>query len=216
MTAGMVREVKAVLLDGMGTLLRLVPPAPALAEALGVDLATAERAFRAEVGYYLAHQLEGSDPARLADLRRRAAAVLASAAGVREEGALVALMGSLRFQPFADVAPALEDLRARGPRLVVVSNWDCSLTDVLGGLGLLPLFDAVVTSAEVGASKPDARIFRAALAAARCDAAEAVHVGDSVVNDIEGARGAGIRALLLARDGGGDLSTLGELRALLS
>jgi putative hydrolase of the HAD superfamily len=216
MAAGMAHEVRAVLLDGMGTLVHLIPPAPALAEALGVDQQTAERAFRAEVDYYLAHQLEGSDPSALADLRRRSADVLADAAGVPREGALDALMGALRFETFEDVAPALEELRARGLRLVVVSNWDWSLTDVLGSVGLLPLLDGVVTSAEVGASKPAPAIFEAGLVAARCSADEAVHVGDSVEHDVEGARAAGMRALLLEREGGGDLRSLGELPALLS
>lgn len=200
----------------MGTLVHLIPPGPALAAALGVDLQTAERAFHAEVGYYLEHQLEGSDPASLTDLRERAAAVLADAAGVPREGAVEALMGSLRFEAFADAAPALEQLRARGIRLVVVSNWDWSLTDVLGGAGLLPLLDGVITSAEAGASKPDRAIFDAALKAAGCSAAEAVHVGDSVEHDVEGARAAGIRPLLLAREGEGDLTSLDELPALLS
>src|SRR5689334_70125 len=160
MAVGMAMQVKAVLLDGMGTLLRLAPPAPALARALGVDEATAERAFRAEVDYYLAHQLEGSDAESLADLRARSAAVMAEAAGLEMEpaAAVEALMGSLRFEAFEDAAPALMDLREAGARLVVVSNWDWSLTDVLGGLGLLPLLDAVITSAEVGAQKPDAAI----------------------------------------------------------
>jgi putative hydrolase of the HAD superfamily len=216
MTACMANEVRAVLLDGMGTLVHLIPPGPALAAAFGVDLETAERAFRAEVDFYLAHQLEGSDPKTLADLRERAAAVLADAAGVPREGALDALMTSLRFKAFADAAPALEQLRARGMRLVVVSNWDWSLTDVLGGAGMLPLLDGVITSAEVGAAKPDPAIFEAGLAAAGCSAAEAVHVGDSVAHDVEGARAAGIRPLLLAREGGGDLRSLGELPALLS
>jgi putative hydrolase of the HAD superfamily len=200
----------------MGTLLRLVPPAPALAAALGVDVATAERAFRAEVDYYLLHQLEGSDPSRLSDLRQRCADVLAEAAGVEREGALEALLGSLRFEAFEDAAPALMDLRERGLRLFVVSNWDWSLADVLGGVGLLPLFDGVITSAEAGAAKPDAAIFEAALTAAGCAPGEAIHVGDSIEKDVEGARAAGIRALLLAREGGGDLRTLKELPALLS
>src|SRR4051812_6070267 len=95
-------RVKVVLLDGMGTLLRLGPPAPALADKLGGDLATAERAFRAEVAYYLEHQLEGSDTAGLANLRERSARVLADAAGVPAEGALEALIESLRFEPFQD------------------------------------------------------------------------------------------------------------------
>jgi putative hydrolase of the HAD superfamily len=218
MAASMAMQVKAVLLDGMGTLLRLVPPAPALARALGVDEPTAERAFAAEVAYYLEHQLEGSDAAGLADLRTRSAAAMAEAAGVElaPEAAVAALMSSLRFEAYEDAAPALMDLRERGLRLVVVSNWDWSLTDVLGGLGLLPLLDAVITSAEAGAQKPGAAIFQAGLAAAGCSAAEAVHVGDSAGNDVEGARAAGVRPLLLAREGGGDLTSLAELPALLS
>src|SRR3954468_12714643 len=219
MAAGMANEgrrVKAVLLDGMGTLVRLEPPAPALARSLGVDLATAERAFEAEVAYYLEHQLEGSDAGSLADLRARSATVQAQAAGVDPARALEALMEALRFEAFDDVAPALMDLRERRVRLVVVSNWDWSLWDVLGGLGLLPLLDAIVTSAEVGAAKPDPAIFEAALAAAGCSAAEAVHVGDSIDHDVASARAAGIRPLLLARDGDGDLSSLAELPALLS
>jgi putative hydrolase of the HAD superfamily len=218
MAVGMAMQVKAVLLDGMGTLLRLVPPAPALARALGVDETTAERAFRAEVDYYLEHQLEGSDVESLADLRTRSAAVMAEAAGVELEpaAAVAALMGSLRFEAFPDVAPALMDLRERGLRLVVVSNWDWSLTDVLGGLDLLAMLDGVITSAEVGAAKPDAAIFEAALRAAGCEAAEAGHVGDSVEHDVGGARAVGARALLLAREGGGDLTRLAELPSLLS
>jgi putative hydrolase of the HAD superfamily len=216
MAAGMAMEVRAVLLDGMGTLLRLVPPAPALAEELGVDVPTAERAFRAEVEYYVAHHLEGVDASKLADLRRRCAEVLAAEAGVDPGPALAALMDSLQFEPFDDAVPALTELRARGLRTVVVSNWDCSLASVLERVGLRPLVDAAVASAVVGAAKPQRAIFEAGLAAAGCAAAEAVHVGDSVENDVDGARAAGIRAFLLARDGGGDLRTLGELPTLLS
>jgi 2-haloalkanoic acid dehalogenase type II len=219
MAVGMANEVtrvKAVLLDGMGTLLRLVPPAPALARALAIDEASAERGFRAEVAYYLEHQLEGFDTERLANLRERCAAVMAEAAGVEPEGALEALMRSLRFEAFGDAPPALTQLRDLGLRLVVVSNWDCSLPDVLERVGLLTLVDAVVASAVVGAAKPDPRIFAAALDAAGCRGAEAVHVGDSPANDVEGARRVGIRSVLLAREGSGDIRSLVELPALLS
>jgi putative hydrolase of the HAD superfamily len=211
--------VRAVLLDGMGTLLRLVPPAPALARALGVDEATAERAFREEVAYYVVHHLEGSDPSGLGDLRARCAAVLAEAAGTDPELALDALTGSLRFEAWEDVEPALSAVRDLGIRLVVVSNWDCSLTDVLGGLGLLPLLDGVVTSAEVGAAKPDPRVFEVALEQAGCAPGQALHVGDSVENDLEGAIAAGVRGVLLDRDGSGAagaIASLSELPALLS
>lgn len=203
----------------MGTLVRLVPPAPALARALGVDEGTAERAFAAEVAYYVAHHLEGSDPSRLEDLRRRCAGVLAREADVDPARALDALLGALEFEAWEDAAPALSAIRAAGCRAVVVSNWDCSLPAVLDGVGLGPLLDGVVASAVVGAAKPDRRIFEAGLALAGCAAGRALHVGDSAANDVAGAAAAGIRPLLLDRHGtGGDavITSLSELPALLS
>lgn len=206
----------------MGTLLRLVPPVPALAAHLGISEAVAARAFRAEVDYYLEHQLEASDPPSLADLRRRCADVLADTAGVAREGALEALMASIRFEPFDDAAPALRRLREDGLRLVVVSNWDCSLPDVLAEVGLRDAVDGVVSSASVGFSKPDPGIFAVALRAAACAPAEALHVGDSLEADVEGARAAGLAAVHLdrgrgaARAGITSIASLAELPALLS
>ena len=59
----------------------------------------------------------------------------------------------------------------------------------------------MVTSAAAGAPKPDPALFVAALRLAGCAAGEALHVGDSPVNDVDAARSAGIRAVLLSRDG---------------
>jgi putative hydrolase of the HAD superfamily len=187
---------KAVLLDGMGTLIRLLPPP------------LPEDAFRAEAAYYVEHHLEGRDVHSLADLRRRCAAVAGVPADV--------LMDAVRFEAFADAAPALRELRSRGLRLVVVSNWDYALPDVLARIGLLDLVDDVVASAAVGWAKPDARIFRAALERARCAPAEALHVGDSPEKDVAGAEAVGIRAVLLDRSGSGAVASLAELPALLS
>jgi putative hydrolase of the HAD superfamily len=203
----------------MGTLIRLVPPAPALARALGVDEETAARAFRAEAQYYVAHHLEGRDADSLADLRRRCAAVVADVAGVDGDRALEALLGSLAFEAFEDAAPTLSELRGRGLRLVVVSNWDCSLPRVLGRIGIARLVDAIVASALVGAAKPDRRIFEAALEQAGCAPADAIHVGDSPAADVEGAAALGIRAVLLQREGApppGAIGSLAEMTTLLS
>lgn len=198
-----------MLLDALGTLLRLVPPAPRIAAALRVSEADADAAFRAEVAYYLDHHLEGRDAASLAGLRDRCAEVFADALGAERERAAAALFDAIRFEAFDDVAPALAALRPR--RLVVCSNWDCSLPDVLAAAGVE--VDAVVTSAEVGAAKPDPRIFEAALAAAGCSAAEAVHIGDSSDTDVAGAAAAGIRAILLRR---GDGVGMARAAALIS
>jgi putative hydrolase of the HAD superfamily len=205
---------KVALLDALGTLLWLEPPAPLLRDELDrrlglrVDDATAQAAIAAEIAYYRAHNLEGGDPARLADLRRRCAEVVAgvlTAAGhdrVPLDGVLDALLNALRFQAFPDAVPALGRLRAAGLRTVVVSNWDVSLHDRLAEVGIADLVDGAVASAEVGAAKPDPAIFARALELAGGVApGDAIHAGDSPREDVEGARRAGIAPVLVARDG---------------
>ncbi len=171
-------DVEAVLLDGLGTLVALEPPWPALVERLreahGMELApaAAEQAFRAEIAYYRAHHHEGRDAQALADLRRRCAEVLRGAlpAGARRAVStpqLTAVMlEALRFAAYPDAPVALAGLRARGVSLVVVSNWDVSLSRVLREVGLEEAVDGVVTSAHVGSPKPKRAIFDAALALA--------------------------------------------------
>ena len=123
----------AILLDALGTLVALEPPAPRLRiellERFGLKVSEADaaRAIAAEIAYYRAHLDEGRDEAALRALRRRCAEVLRSAlpdpASRLELDPLVeALLASLRFSAFPDVRPALESLRESGRRLVVVSN----------------------------------------------------------------------------------------------
>jgi FMN phosphatase YigB (HAD superfamily) len=82
---------------------------------------------------------------------------------------------------------------------VVVSNWDHSLHERLAETGLAPLVDAAVASAELGHAKPSPAIFEHALALAGAEAADAVHVGDSQREDVQGALAAGLRPVLVAR-----------------
>jgi putative hydrolase of the HAD superfamily len=112
-----------------------------------------------------------------------------------------ALVEAVQMRAFPDSEPALRSLRERDLGVVVVSNWDCSLGDVLARCGLGDLIDGAVSSAEAGARKPDPAIFEPALELAGCDANEALHVGDTAEEDVEGARAAGIPVLLLDRDG---------------
>jgi putative hydrolase of the HAD superfamily len=199
----------AILLDALGTLVELQPPAPRLRarlaeEGFEVSEERAAAGFAAEISYYLAHHLEGSDRERLDDLRDRCAATMMQALelpGLDHATARRAMLGALAFRPFPDALAGLGELRARGHRLVVASNWDCSLPDWLGRAGLVELLDGVVTSADAGAAKPDPAVFRRALELAGVDGAAAVHVGDSLDNDVAGARAVGIRAILVQRDG---------------
>jgi putative hydrolase of the HAD superfamily len=218
-------KISAVLLDSFGTLVSMDPPGPRLRDELaraGFDVSEqqADAAFRAEIGYYLEHHVEGRDARSLDALRDRCAERLRESLGLPgldHARAREAMLASLRFSAYDDAAPALRELRERGFRLVVASNWDCSLPEVLARAGLGRFVDAVVSSATAGAVKPDPLLFRAALDAAGCGPDEAVHVGDSPENDVAGARAAGLRAVLLDRGGaGGDaIRSLRELPALI-
>jgi 2-haloalkanoic acid dehalogenase type II len=223
--------IRAVTVDALGTLVRMEPPGPRLREQLrrrlGVEVSEerASAAFAAEIRYYLGHHVEGADPASLDALRDQCAGVLRAALGLDQlELAAVreAMLASLHFEPFADAAPALAKLRSRDLRLVAASNWDSSLGDVLERTGLAPLLDGVVSSAAAGATKPAPALFRAALAVAGAEPAEALHVGDSLDNDVEGALALGMRAVLIERDGATPpgvrvpvISTLAELPSLV-
>jgi putative hydrolase of the HAD superfamily len=223
-----VTQVRAVLLDALGTLVELQPPAPRLRRVLresGIEVSEEQAAagFVAEIAYYLDHHLDGSDPERLERLRDRCAEEMRRALDIPEldhATARRAMLGALEFTAYPDVLPALGELRERGVVRVIASNWDCSLPDWLEPTGILELVDGVVTSAEVGEAKPSPRVFERALAVARVAPEEALHVGDKVDNDVEGAAAAGVRAVLLQREGEPPhgvetIRSLSELLALL-
>ena len=189
-----------------------MPPWPALVrelDARGVQVseALAREAMLAEMAYYRAHHAEAGDAAGLADLRARCARVLGGALGEPARGLgaadlLAAMMASLRFVAYPEAERVLGELRGRGVRLVVVSNWDVSLHEVLARTGLAALVDGAVTSAEVGVAKPAPAIFAAGLELAGGVApGDALHAGDSLDADVAGARAAGLRAVLVRREG---------------
>jgi putative hydrolase of the HAD superfamily len=200
--------VRAALLDALGTLVELERPWPHLvaelhARGVSVSEDDARRAMLAEMAYYRVHHDDASDFAGLKDLRARCAAIVQGELGTALPVADVeeAMLAAIRFRPYPEVPGVLRALRENGARLVVVSNWDVSLHDVLERTRLRPLLDAVVTSAEFGAAKPDPAIFAHALELAGARAADAVHAGDDLEADVEGARAAGIEPVLVARDG---------------
>jgi putative hydrolase of the HAD superfamily len=207
------RMTRAVFLDALGTLVELEPPWVSLRDRVPGEVSD-ERlvaALRAEMAYYREHAHEGRDEASLAELRERCAAIVSEKLGL--EISVDELVGAIRFFAYPDAVPALSALRERGLKLVAVSNWDCSLPKVLERCGLDGLLDGTVTSAGAGARKPDPEIFVSALELAGCRPDEALHVGDTEEEDVEGARAAGIRPLLMAREGGGgDISSLEEIR----
>ena len=95
------------------------------------------------------------------------------------------------------VRESLLGLAAMGFKMVVVSNSDGTVDQLMHESGLRPFFDAVVDSHVVGFAKPDPRIFEHALAVSGSDANRTLHVGDMYYADIVGAEAAGIRAVLI-------------------
>ncbi|HEY1374733.1 MAG TPA: HAD-IA family hydrolase [Candidatus Binatia bacterium] len=100
---------------------------------------------------------------------------------------------------FPETEETLAALKRRGLKLAVISNFDSRLFAILEGLGVAPEFESILISSHAGYAKPAPEIFRQALERHQTKPGEALHVGDSVEKDAEGARGAGIQGVLLDR-----------------
>lgn len=99
--------------------------------------------------------------------------------------------------PEPAAVPALARARKAGLRTGVISNSNGTIRQILARLDLLPLLDFALDSSEEGVEKPHAAIFERALARAGVTAPEAAYVGDLYSIDVQGARRAGLRAVLL-------------------
>ncbi|MCP9450723.1 MAG: HAD-IA family hydrolase [Nitrospira sp.] len=105
------------------------------------------------------------------------------------------------WELFPETVSTLTWLKERELELGVISNFDSRLFSVMRGLGIADLFDTVTISSLAQAAKPASKIFQLALNKHAVDPEEALHVGDSVRDDLEGARRSGLHALLLDREG---------------
>ena len=99
---------------------------------------------------------------------------------------------------FAEVEATLAALKSNGYRLGVISNFHTRLYDVLEALRLRSYFNSIHISTEVGAAKPNPAIFKAALADNGLQPSQALHIGDSLIADVQGAAAAGMAALWLS------------------
>lgn len=109
------------------------------------------------------------------------------------------ILGPAHFSVFPDVERTLRSLRARGVRLMLVSNWHAGLRGFCRAFGLDKYFDVIVSSFEAGYEKPDPRIFAIACARLGLQPEQVLHIGDNPVDDVEGARAAGLAAVHLER-----------------
>ena len=105
------------------------------------------------------------------------------------------------WKVFPETVATLSELRSRGVRLAVISNWDRRLPEILRSLDLYDMFDTVTVSSIEGCEKPAPEIFCRTLERIDVDASSTIHIGDSPLEDYGGAENAGMGAVLIDRQG---------------
>jgi putative hydrolase of the HAD superfamily len=209
--------VRAVTLDAAGTLITVAEPVgdtyARVAARHGLHVSPADAGARFRRAMASRPPLAFPD-VRGPELHERERewwyAVVRDALGATAPRAALHAAGAELFAYYADAAAwrlfpevprVLKSLRARGCKLAVVSNFDGRLLALLAALGVTQRVDAIVHSSLAGSAKPDPAIFRAALARLGVAPADALHVGDEALDDVAGARGAGLHAALVDRRG---------------
>ena len=157
-------------------------------------------ALRSAFAYYEEAHLHATDEEKAREIWRETDLRLLRGLGVKRAEAvadwLVTHWEEPGLWPKTPGTPeVLEELKKRGLRLAVVSNWDVLLPRVLAAMGLLPYFDAVFASAALGVKKPDPAIYAHALKALDLRPEEVLFVGDRPDADVEMPRRLGMRSL---------------------
>jgi len=105
------------------------------------------------------------------------------------------------FAMYDDVPDVLREIHGAGIKIGLISNSHRCLASFQTHFELQGLFEVTLSSVEHGYMKPHRSIFEAALKGVQVTAAEAVMVGDSLTQDVAGARRLGMRGVLVARSG---------------
>jgi putative hydrolase of the HAD superfamily len=100
---------------------------------------------------------------------------------------------------YPDVLPVLRELSAGGYRLIVLSNWDRRLPGILKELGIAGFFQSVYYSTSVEFEKPDEPFFRYMLEDLQIPANSVLHIGDNLIDDLEGASRVGMHGMVVKR-----------------
>ncbi len=121
-----------------------------------------------------------------------------------------------RWQLSPNALPIIMTLKQRGYRVAVLSNWDSQLRQILTEMNILYPFEHIFISSEIGIEKPHLGIFRHVEAVMQLGPTQILHIGDSRVHDIDGARSAGWPVLLYQPSAENpDISTITRYEQLL-
>lgn len=212
----MSNRIKAIFFDAAGTLFRVKGSVGRVylhyAQPYGVKqtpemLAAVEEAFRRAFRDAPAPVFAVSDPAEIKRCERLwwfdVVHNVFYRVGMFEafddyfEEVFQAFEGPQHWALYPETLDVLKELRSGGIELGIISNFDTRLFTVLRGLGLADLFDTVTLASLAHAAKPAPQIFQLAMDKHAVDPGEAVHVGDSLREDAEGALAAGMTAVLV-------------------
>ena len=132
-----------------------------------------------------------------------------------------AFSGGAHWALYPETLSVLRELKSKGFELGIISNFDTRLFSILKELNLREHFDSITISSLAQAAKPARQIFEYALSQHVIDPEEALHVGDSLRDDWEGAKQANLKGLLIDRDkketqGATCIRDLSELPLILS
>lgn len=205
--------VRAIVFDAVGTVIHPQPPAPIVyaeaARRFGSKRTAAEitprflAAFGREEAVDYANGLKTSEAREVERWRHIVAEVLDDVcegeACFRELFAHFSRPEAWRLD--ADAAATIAALASRGYALGMASNYDHRLRSVVARFSALTPLQHLIISSEVGWRKPAPQFFRAVCEAFHLPAARILYVGDDPANDYEGARAAGLRALLFDAQG---------------
>lgn len=224
--------IKAIFFDAAGTLIkparRVGETYAVLAQKYGVEPSAAEITERFRLCFHSAPPLAfpGTPATRIEDLERAwwkelVRRVFEPWDGFQRFDDYFAELFAYFAQPdawalYPEVAETLPVLERRGLVLSVISNFDSRLIGILQGLGAAHWFEHILVSSRVGYAKPDRQIFHTALERHSLEAGDALHVGDSEEKDLLGANRAGLKGVLVERNGAGNSNLSPRITSLRS
>ena len=209
------RHIRAVFFDLYGTLATFDPPREVIQSNAAAQFGLKLTTEGVDRGYHLADQfmsrqnatspLRHMSPADQAQfIAKYEQLVLQGAGHAVDLETAASVWKKVRSQKYGlalcrDVIPALGSLRRAGLVAGLISNVNSTGTALADSMGLTGHVDFAITSGDAGAEKPHPAIFRAALSRAGVKPQQAVHVGDQIESDVEGALAAGITPILMDR-----------------
>jgi putative hydrolase of the HAD superfamily len=209
-------SVRGIIFDAVGTIIRPAPPFPVIYQAaarrLGIELEQ-KLIFDKFVASFGASDLYDRDVLNYTDSEQRErdrwhGIVSSVFAEYLSPAALQDLFEELfahygkpaSWQLFDDTAACWNDLRERGYRVGIGSNYDSRLQSVVAGQPPLNNNNGLFISSLVGYRKPASAFYDTIATQWKMQPDQLLMIGDDWVNDFQGARGAGWHALFLDRD----------------